>query len=99
MWREEEKNREWAFMRQKLEKIFWVLALQVYQILQFPCSNLIVGNYLKFVFTVTQMDLSVVEYQLGWREREARQYIYNLWMIQFDRQAYIEDGGTLDALQ
>lgn len=49
-------------MRQNLEKIFWVLALQVYQILQLPCSNLIVDNYLKFVLTVTQMDLSVVEY-------------------------------------
>ena len=43
------------------KKIFGILALQVYQILQLPCSNSIVDSLLKFVLTITQMDLSVVE--------------------------------------
>lgn len=53
------------FMRSNAGKIFGILTLQVYRILQLPCSDLVVDSLLKFALTITQMDASAAVCWLG----------------------------------
>lgn len=70
-WRERDRNkeREWGiyFMWSNLGKILGILTLQIYQILQLPCPNLVVGSLLKLALTIPQMNLSAVESWPGGR--------------------------------